>query len=63
MLPRVIRIQTRDSSVGRAGDCSVQSSELSLGHWFKSGSRDLFLQNNFPHILYSFITLFPSQVT
>jgi hypothetical protein len=42
MLPRVIRIQARDSSVGRAGDCSVQSSELSLGHWFKSGSRDLF---------------------
>ena len=33
--------QALDSSVGRAGDCRgiVQTS---LGHWFESGSRDIF---------------------
>ena len=35
------RHQALDSSVGRAGDCRgiVQTS---LGHWFESGSRDIF---------------------
>ena len=30
-----------DSSVGRAVDCS--SVELSIGRWFKSGSKELFI--------------------
>ena len=37
--------QALDSSVGRAGDCRgiVQTS---LGHWFESGSRDIFIYMN-----------------
>jgi hypothetical protein len=31
-----------DSSVGRAVDCR-KSSELSLGHWFNSGSKEVLL--------------------
>ena len=30
-----------DSSVGRAEDCRG-TMQLSLGHWFESGSRDIF---------------------
>ena len=35
-------VYTTDSSVGRAGDCS-RLSQISLGHWFKSGSVELIL--------------------
>ena len=31
---------TRDSSAGRAGDCSWSHKQRSLGRWFKSASRD-----------------------
>ena len=31
---------TRDSSVGRAEDCSGHTSPISLGRWFDSGSRE-----------------------
>ena len=31
---------TRDSSVGRAEDCSGMIQLASLGHWFDSGSRE-----------------------
>ena len=31
-----------DSSVGRAEDCSGIDTQKSLGHWFESGSRDIF---------------------
>ena len=37
---------TRDSSVGRAEDCSWYFKLSSLGHWFESGSRDFFLFNS-----------------
>ena len=33
--------QSLDSSVGRAEDCRGIL-QLSLGHWFESGSRDIF---------------------
>ena len=38
---RFILYLSLDSSVGRAEDCSWNKSEqISLGHWFESGSRD-----------------------
>ena len=39
---KVIPYRTLDSSVGRAGDCRGIA-QASLGHWFESGSRDIFL--------------------
>ena len=36
---------TLDSSVGRAEDCSRNIEQISLGHWFESGSRDYFSYN------------------
>ena len=37
----VVQCVALDSSVGRAVDCS--SVELSIGRWFKSGSKELFI--------------------
>ena len=37
----IVTQQSRDSSVGRAVDCSGLKLK-SIGHWFDSGSRDLF---------------------
>ena len=36
----------RDSSVGRAVDCSCMYNmyQISIGHWFDSGSRDFFFR-------------------
>ena len=38
--------QPLDSSVGRAEDCRGKL-QLSLGHWFESGSRDIFFVKSF----------------
>ena len=38
--------QSLDSSVGRAEDCSGKS-QVSLGHWFESGSRENFYSTFF----------------
>ena len=45
LFKQIIGQESLDSSVGRAGDCRgiVQTS---LGHWFESGSRDIFIYIN-----------------
>ena len=42
-------LQSFDSSVGRAVDCSEKVVELSIGRWFKSGSKDILLWLHFGH--------------
>ena len=38
-------VSSFDSSVGRAVDCSV-TLQLSIGHWFESGSKDFHFINS-----------------
>ena len=45
---------SRDSSVGRAEDCSGILSESSLGRWFKSGSRELVFNQSVDHTIWCF---------
>ena len=48
--------RTLDSSVGRAEDCRWKLKQISLGHWFESGSREFF------HVLKFLLILKISQV-
>ena len=41
-LKKISEISTFDSSVGRAGDCRSDANQISLGRWFKSGSKEWF---------------------
>ena len=41
-LKNISENSTFDSSVGRAGDCRSDANQISLGRWFKSGSKECF---------------------